>query len=150
FTFGTESDLLNRTAAQLIIFAPGATNIPPNVVANIPAFVPGQQTDAVVAQGTPGAADPAQPVLLVNETSGETSTVLSKADGSFFGFIRGAEEDLISATLINGNGTRTYLSASRQLFDNGFVGLYRGGGDLKAEKNGKDVQVMIRPGVISD
>src|SRR5262249_13144958 len=80
FAFTTAGDALDRrTSAQLIIFEPGATNIPPAVLANIPAFKPGEDKSSVVVQGTAGAADPEQPVVLVNDSSGETSTTLSKA-----------------------------------------------------------------------
>jgi hypothetical protein len=145
FTFTTVGLSARDSAAQLIIYQPGATNVPTNVVAQIPGYVPGADPDTIVVQGSPGVADPRVAVVLANESSGETSTVLSKADGSFVSVIRGAEEDFVSATFINLNGTRVYVPVSRQLFDNGFVGLYRQGGILEAESDGGPVQVFIQP-----
>jgi RHS repeat-associated protein len=148
FTFTTESDRLNRGRAELVIFEPGATNIPPEVLANIPAFTPGEEKDAVVVEGKPGSAEPERPVILINESTGETSTVLSKPDGSFYGLIRGGKEDFVSASIQNANGTATYLPVSRQKFDNGFVGLYQQGGILEAESDGGPVQVLVEPGAV--
>ena len=147
FTFTTESAELNRGNVELIIFAPGATNIPAEIRANLVGFDPGRDKRAVVVKGTPGAAEPGQPVILMNESSGETSTVLSKSDGSFYGVITGDEEDFISAMLINANGSRNFLPVSRQQFDNGFVGLYKRGGILEAT-NDAPSQVLVEPGAI--
>jgi PKD repeat protein/pimeloyl-ACP methyl ester carboxylesterase len=149
FNFTTESDLLNRPPAQLIIYEPGATNIPPEVLAGIPAFVPGEEKDAVVVHGNPGSAEGEVPVILINQSSGETATVLSEADGSFDGIIRGSEDDFISASIQNSNHTQTYLPVSRQEFDNGFVGLYKGGGILEAQSDGGPVRVTVEPGAVS-
>ena len=46
------------------------------------------------------------------------------------------------------NGARNYVPVSRQLFDNGFVGLYPQGGILEAESSGGPVQVFIAPQAI--
>jgi hypothetical protein len=48
-------------AAQLIIYEPGATNVPAAVLQNIPAFTPGSNKLAIVVRGTPGTADPNVP-----------------------------------------------------------------------------------------
>src|SRR5581483_8969296 len=72
FSFTTESDALNRDSAKLTIYAPGATNIASQTLANLPGFVPGTNTSSIVAEGTPGTADPGQAVILINETTGET------------------------------------------------------------------------------
>ncbi len=148
FTFTTVAASARDQAAQLVIYEPGATNIPPAILDDIPAFTPGQERDAVVVHGTLGAADPGVPVVLVNESSGETVTVLSKADGSFNSVITGAEEDFVSATFVSLNGARIYVPVSRQEFDNGFVGLYPQGGILEAQSDGGPVRVLVEPGAI--
>ena len=67
-------------------------------------------------EGTQGIADPNSPVILVNETSGRTATVLSSPDGSFTNFIAAAVDDFLSAIVVNQNGTRTTIPVSRQVF----------------------------------
>lgn len=148
FSFQTVPVSTRDPAAQLIIYEPGATNVPSTVLQNIPAYRPGTNSTAIVVRGTPGAADPEVPVVLVNESSGETATVLSKPDGSFASVIDGSEEDFVSATFVNLNGSRVYVPVSRQLFDNGFVGLYRQGGILEAQSDGGPVRVYIEPEAI--
>jgi pimeloyl-ACP methyl ester carboxylesterase len=148
FSFATLPLSTRDPAAQLTIYEPGATNIPSAVLANIPAFKPGEIQDAIVVHGSPGTADPEVPVILVNESSGETATVLSKVDGSFASFIRGGEEDLIRAVFVNANGTRTIVPASKQLYDDGHVGLYQAGGILEAESDGGPAQLIVEPGSV--
>jgi len=148
FTFTTVALSMRDPAAQLIIYEPGATNVPAEVLAEIPAYQPGTNRHAIVVHGTPGTADPEVPVVLVNESSGETATVLSKPDGRFTSVIEGTERDYISATFINLNGTRVYVPVSRQQFDNGFVGLYAQGGILEAQSDGGPVRVQIEPQAI--
>ncbi len=145
FTFRTTPLSTRDQAAQLIIYEPGATNVPLNVLEQIPAYEPGQDPSAIVVRGTAGTADPEVPVILVNESTGETTTILSRPDGGFVSVISGTEEDFVSATFINLNGTRVYVPVSRQEFDNGFVGLYRTGGILEAQSDGGPVQVYIQP-----
>ena len=128
FTFTTETDALARGAAQLIIYEP--TN------GLAPVF------------GGPGAADPESPVILVNETSGQTATILSRTDGSFTNSIAASEEDFISAVLVNRNGTRSTLPASRQIFRDGSVGLFNGGGVIEIQSEDGRVQVTVAPGMI--
>ena len=72
------------------------------------------------------------PVILVNETSGRTSTVLSEPDGSFLGSIAADVDDSLSAVFVNQNGTRNTVSVSRQIFRDGSVGLFHGGGVIEA------------------
>lgn len=146
--FTTVALSVRDPGAQLIIYEPGATNVPATVLAQIPAYTPGTNDSAIVVRGTPGVADPAVAVVLVNESTGETSTVLSKPDGSFVSLIEGQEEHFVSATFVNLNGTRVYVPVSRQEFDNGFVGLYRQGGILEAQSDGGPVQVLIEPEAI--
>lgn len=128
FKFKTETALLNRVAGQVVIYEPE------NGVAGI--------------TGSAGTAEPEGVVILVNENSGFTATVLAKADGSFTNSIPAEVDDFLSAVVVNGNGTRTQIPASRQLFKDGAVGLYNQGGILEAESDGKAVQVIIQPGEI--
>lgn len=148
FTFTTVAPSTRISTAQLVIYEPGATNVPVEIQNEIPAFTPGEDPFAIVVHGQPGVADPGVPVVLVNESSGETQTVISKLDGSFSSFISGTEEDFVSATFINLNGTRVYVPVSRQEFDNGFVGLYTQGGILEAESDGGPVQIYIQPNAV--
>ncbi|MBX3733953.1 MAG: Ig-like domain-containing protein [Verrucomicrobiae bacterium] len=148
FTFTTAPLSTRDPAAQLIIYEPGATNVPVAILDAIPAYEPGDDPSAIVVHGTPGAADPEVPVILVNESTGETATILSKPDGSFASVISGSEQDFVSATFVNLNGTRVYVPVSRQHFDNGFVGLYPQGGILEAQSDGGPVQVLIKPNAV--
>ncbi len=128
FTFKTQNNALDRAGAQLISYEP--TN------GLAPIF------------GTPGTADPESPVLLVNETSGGTATILSRPDGSFTNVIAAGVDDFLSAVLVNQNGTRTTIPVSRQVFQDGSVGLFNGGGLLEAQSDGGPVQVLVEPGAI--
>ncbi|HAM72524.1 MAG TPA: hypothetical protein DCM86_12855, partial [Verrucomicrobiales bacterium] len=128
FTFTTESDLIDRTGVQLILYEPTNGLAP--------------------VYGTPGAAEPDSPVILVNETTGATATVRSRADGSFTNVIQAGVDDLLDAILVNRNGTRTTLPASRQILRDGSVGLFNGGGILEAESDGGPVQIIVEPGTV--
>jgi hypothetical protein len=86
----------------------------------------------------------------VNETRGTTATVRSRLDGSFENFIEADVDDFLAATFINGNGTRIRIPLSRQLFDDGSVALFQGGGILEAESDGGPVQIQIEPGAIKN
>ena len=145
FSFTTAPLSSRVTTAQLVIYEPGAMNVPTEILDDIPAYEPGDDPFAIVVHGQPGVADPEIAVVLANESTGETTTVLSKPDGSFSNVITGTEEDFVSATFINLNGTRVYVPVSRQEFDDGFVGLYQQGGILEAESDGGPVQVIIQP-----
>ncbi|MBK8001599.1 MAG: Ig-like domain-containing protein [Verrucomicrobia bacterium] len=145
FSFTTVPAATRVSTAQLVIYEPGATNVPAEILNGIPAYEPGEDPFAVVVHGQPGVADPEVAVILANESTGETTTVLSKVDGSFNSVISGTEEDFISATFVNLNGTRVYVPVSRQEFDNGFVGLYPQGGILEAQSDGGPVRVYIQP-----
>ncbi len=98
--------------------------------------------------GTPGIAEPESPVILINKSSGQTATVLSKPDGSFDNFIEAGVDDYLSAAIANKNGTRNTIPVSQQLFRDGGVGLFNGGGILEAQSDGGPVQVIIEPGAI--
>lgn len=148
FTFTTESDQLNRDSAKLTIYQPGATNIPATTLNNLPGFTPGTDSASIVAEGAAGTADPGQAVVLINETTGETSTTLSKSDGSFFGVVHGGPDDFISATLQNQNGTHTVVRAAEQKFDDGSVGLFNGGGTVQVDGEGGPFQLLIPSGTV--
>ncbi len=150
FSFTTVPLSARDPAAQLIIYEPGATNVPATVVTNLPGFAPGTNKNLVVVQGTPGAADPGVPVIIVNEASGESTTVLSQPDGSFASYVHGAEQDFISATFVSLNGARIYMPVNRQLFDDGSVALYRQGGTLEAQGATGPVQIQIPPNSVPD
>src|SRR5207244_2538467 len=148
FIFETQKQTARGDLARLTIFELGATNIPANILSELVAFDPLTNKDSVVAFGSPGTAEAGVPVILVNDNTGETSTVLSKTDGSFFSFIRANEEDFISAVFVNANGTRTTVPATRQLFDDSRVGLYQGGGILEAQSDAGPIQLLVEPGAI--
>jgi PKD repeat protein/pimeloyl-ACP methyl ester carboxylesterase len=137
---------------KLVIYEPGAEGPGPAdraLIDAIPGYEPGRDREKVVAIGSPGTADPTVPVILVNESTGETATVLSKADGSFANFVNASEEDFISAVFVNANGTRITIPATRQLFDDGRVGLYRQGGILEAESDGSGPRILVQPDSVS-
>jgi RHS repeat-associated protein len=150
FSFSVLPFFQRPAGAQLVIYEPGAENVPAAVVSQIPGYQAGEGSSHVIAHGSPGTADPEVPVILVNQNTGATATVLSKPDGSFANFIAAAEEDFIEAVFVNRNGTRVTVPATRQLFDNGRIGLYKYGGILEAESDGGPVQVLIEPEAIAE
>jgi RHS repeat-associated protein len=149
FSFTTVALSARDPAAQLIIYAPGATNLATNVLAALPGFIPGTNASLIVVHGTSGCADPGVPVIIENEGSGATTTVLSQPDGSFTSYVSGQEQDFISATFISLNGARLYVPVNRQLFDDGTVGLYQQGGTLQALGAGGLVQIVVPPNAVS-
>jgi hypothetical protein len=148
FQFTTRVAENRGLGAQLVIFEPDAEGVPQEILDQLVGYDPQAERSMVVAHGSPGTADPQVPVILVNETTGMTSTVLSRVDGSFANFVAADEEDFISAVFVNANGSRVSVPASRQLYDDGRVGLYNGGGILEAESDGGPVQVIVKPGSI--
>lgn len=148
FAFRTAATVDRATSAQLVIYEPDAENVPQALLDQLVGYDPASDQSMVVSSGSPGTADPQVAVILVNETTGQTATVLSKVDGSFTNFLRADAEDFISAVFINKNGTRITIPASRQLFDDGRVGLYQQGGILEAESDGGPVQVIVKPGSV--
>ncbi|HYG23695.1 MAG TPA: Ig-like domain-containing protein [Verrucomicrobiae bacterium] len=129
FTFKTTSDSTQRDLAAQVI-----SHEPTNGVMRI--------------RGTLGIAEPNAPVVLVNETTGYTSTVLAKSDGSFDNAIPADEEDLLSAVFVNGNGSRDVIPVSRQIYRDGSVGLFNGGGTIEATNAQGTVQVLVEPGSV--
>ena len=146
FTFTTAAPAARGEGAQLVIYEPDAVNIPAGLV--LPGYNPAEKLGRVVAVGSAGSAEPEVPVILVNETTGEAATVLSKTDGSFANFVKAAEEDFITAVFVNSNGSRITVPAIRQNFDDGRVGLYKQGGILEAQSDGGPVLVTVKPGSV--
>ena len=144
FDFTTASPAARGAGAELVVYEPGAQTSACDDVPGIDRSSKG----FVCMTGTQGTADPDAPVVLVNDSTGTTSTVRSKLDGSFQGFIVAAEEDLVSATFVNANRTQIRIPASRQLFDDGSVGLYNAGGVLEAQDANGTVQVIVEAGSI--
>jgi PKD repeat protein/pimeloyl-ACP methyl ester carboxylesterase len=148
FIFTTAAPAARGIGAELTIYEPGAAGPTPAdraLIDAIPGYEPGTDSEKVVAVGSAGTADPSVPVILVNESTGATATVLSKNDGSFANFIEASEDDFISAVFVNANGTRISIPATRQKFDDGRVGLFRQGGILEAEGDGSPAQVIVEP-----
>jgi hypothetical protein len=128
FSFATGDDSPLRTEVPLVIHEP--------------------LNGEAALVGGPGLAEPESPVILVNETTGFTATVLSKVDGSFSNSLPADVDDLLSAVIVNRNGTRNTVPASRQLFRDGRVGLYQAGGVLTAALDGVSVAVTVPPGSV--
>lgn len=150
FQFTTVDDSVARgIAAQVTIYAPGSTNLTAEILNRIPAYDPARDFDGIVIEGSPGTAEPGRPVILVNESTGETQTVLADVDGSFVSFVRGSVDDFISAVLVNANGTRNQLPATRQRFDDGTVGLFASGGTIRSTGPGVPVDLIVDPGSVS-
>ena len=129
FAFTTEAAAGNRALAALTIYEPTSDGL-------VPFF------------GSPGTAEPESPVILLNETSGRTSTVLSKPDGSFTNRIEGTQDDFISAVIVNRNRTRISVPASRQMFRDGRVGLFSGGGTVESTNELGRMLFIAEPGSI--
>lgn len=150
FSFSVLPFFERPAGAQLVIYEPGADNVPEAVRSQLVGYSSAAGSSHVVAHGSAGTADPEVPVILVNQNTGATATVLSKPDGSFANFIDAAEEDFIEAVFVNANGTRVTVPATRQIYDNGKIGLYKYGGILEAESDGGPVQVLIEPEAIKE
>ncbi len=129
FSFTTETDVLRRADGTLVSLEP--------------------RNGQAGLVGGPGLAEPDAPVILVNETSGITSTVLSKPDGSFSNNIPADLNDDLRAVVVNRNGTRNSLRVGRQEFVDGSVGLFEGGGTVSAEVEGRTVNLRVEAGAIS-
>ena len=145
FTFRTRPEADRDPGAEFVVYEPGATNCP--CVGTVPGYDP-TRPSIVCVQGSAGTADPGAAVILVNEMNGNTATVVAEVDGSFLNFIQAEEGDFVSATFDNLNGTRVNINATRQLFDDGRVGLYKAGGILEAESDNGPVQILVEPGAI--
>ena len=126
--FTTQNDFISRPDAGLTIHEPA--------------------NGLVAISGGAGLAEPASPVILVNETTGSTTTILSLEDGSFTNNIIGGADDIIAAVLVNRNGTRNTVPASRQVFRDGSVGLFAGGGTVEATTDQGPIRVVVDSGAI--
>ena len=56
--------------------------------------------------------------------------------------------DALSAVFVNQNGTRNVIPVSKQLFADGSVGLFNGGGVLEAQNENGKVELLVEPGAI--
>ena len=126
FTFRTETELLNRGLAKLTSYEP--------------------ENGQARLVGEAGLAEPELPVILVNETTGFTATVLSKPDGSFSNSIPAAVDDSLSSVIVNRNGTRNVVTVSRQLFRDGRIGLFEAGGAIEAANEFGPMEFKVEPG----
>ena len=165
FTFTTASPNARSTvSARLTSYVPGSQDSPcsPYDPATVsvdfdptgdPTPVPGFDADDLSVScvvGAAGVAEPNIPVILINEGTGQTVTVTSRANGSFKSFIRAAAEDLLEATFVNRNGTDVSVPLERQLFDDGRVGLYAAGGVVEADNplGGAPLEVIVEAGAV--
>jgi RHS repeat-associated protein len=124
--FTTEGDTLRRADAVLTIYEP---------------------LDGLAGMsGGAGLAEPNSPVVLVNETTGETATVISRPDGSFTNSILARIDDELVAVLVNANGTRNRVRPSSQVLEDGSVALFDGGGTVTADGLGGPVSVTLGAG----
>lgn len=126
FEFTTEGDAIRRADAELVIHEP------------VNGLAP--------MSGGSGLAEPESPVILVNETTGFTSTVLSKPDGSFTNSIPADVDDELVVVLVNRNGTQTRIAPSRQVFADGSVGLFAAGGLVEAAGDGGTFSLGLEAG----
>ena len=126
FNFSTEGDSLRRPEAVLTIYEP----------------VNGQAG----MSGGAGLAEPNSPVILVNETTGETATVLSGPDGSFTNRVRARIDDDLVAVLVNANGSRNRIRPSSQILEDGSVALFDGGGTVSLEGPDGPVSLTLAAG----
>ena len=165
FEFTTESPpSSNLSRARLLSYAPAAMTTPcaPYDPALHPADfdptgnehgVPGYSAvdDTITCVvGNAGVAEPNSTVIVVNETTGRTSTVQSNSNGAFKTFVAAGETDLLSATIINQNGTEVIVPLEMQIFDDGSVALYGSGGSIFADNplGGEPLELIVEPGAI--
>lgn len=97
-------------------------------------------------EGGAGFAESGRPVVLVNETTGRTVTVLAGVDGSFSGSIAASADDELSITTVNANGTATSVPVGRQVFADGSVVLSAAGGMIRVDGEHGPIDFMIEPG----
>jgi RHS repeat-associated protein len=128
FSFRTFSEVFDRTGAKLTSYEP---------VNGVSGMV-----------GGPGAAEPDAPVILVNETTGRTSTVRAQPDGSFSNSIPAEVDDRLSAVFVNANGTRNQIRVSRQKFLDGSEALFDGGGTIDVAGEHGPIQFIVEAGAI--
>ncbi|MGE4180034.1 MAG: Ig-like domain-containing protein [Limisphaerales bacterium] len=98
--------------------------------------------------GTAGMAPARLPVLFVNDTTGQTTTLLANADGSFTNTIPASVTDRLRIVLLNPGGARTEIPVGRQVFPDGSVALYAEGGRIAARNDALAVVLEVPPGAI--
>lgn len=129
FRFTTVAESVRLAAAQLVSYEP--TN------------------GMVLMVGSQGTADAGVPVILVNETTGRTTTVLSHPDGSFSGKVEAGVDDVLTAVFVNSNQTRIEINVVKQLFADGSVALFRGGGTISIPGERGPIDFLIEAGAIA-
>ncbi|MFM8357414.1 MAG: Ig-like domain-containing protein, partial [Verrucomicrobiota bacterium] len=129
YGFTTETDFVRRLDAGLTIFEPDA------------------QGQAGMLGGA-GLAEPGSAVILINETTGFTGTVLARVDGSFTNRVPADVDDTLSAVLVNRNGTRTVVPAGRQVFRDGSVALFEAGGTVDFGPADAPFTLVVEPGAV--
>jgi RHS repeat-associated protein len=148
FEFATETRAARPTgAARLISYGPGVSATPCHSNPNFPS----NDLSLTCVEGLRGTADPHVPVILVNEDTGVTATTVSEDDGSFVSWIRGREEDLLSAVFVNQNGTRFTVPLEMQMLSGNRTALYSSGGVIAVENplGGDPLELIIEPGAIT-
>lgn len=98
--------------------------------------------------GTAGMAAPRAPVLFVNDTTGQTATRDASADGSFTHTLSGSVTDRLRVVLVNADGSRTEIPVGRQVFPDGSVALYSGGGRITNRNDEISVVLDVPPGAV--
>jgi len=98
--------------------------------------------------GSAGMAPPRLPVLFVNDTTGQTTTLTSNADGSFTNAIPASLTDRLRIVFVNPDGTRAETPVGRQVFADGSVALYSEGGRITQSNDALTVTLDVPPGAV--
>ena len=145
FSFSTSVRAARGAGAELVIYEPGAAT---SACDDVPG-IDRTSTGIVCVTGSQGSADPDAAVVLVNEATGVTATVRSRDDGSFEGFVEAGVDDFVSAVFVNSNGSRIQLPVSRQIFDDGRIGLFSLGGTIEEQTANGTAELVVEPGAIA-
>jgi RHS repeat-associated protein len=98
--------------------------------------------------GSVGMAPPRKPVLFVNDTTGQTTTLIANADGSFTNTLPASLTDRLRIVLINPDGSRSEIPVGRQVFPDGSVALYSEGGRITNRNDAISVVLEVPPGAV--
>ncbi len=163
FTTAPERSIA-RASARLTSYAPGSAQNPcapynPNEVdaefdpTGLSLGAPGfdaSDPHLTCVVGNVGTADPGLPVVIVNDDDGGATTVIARPNGSFKGYLRAAEEDLLTANFVRRDGSQLAIPLEMQRFDDGRVGLYSAGGVVRAPNpfGGEPFEIIVEPGSI--
>jgi len=98
--------------------------------------------------GTAGMAPPREPVLFVNDTTGQTTTLIANADGSFTNSLAASLTDRLRIVLVNPNASRSEIPVGRQVFPDGSVALYSEGGRITNRNDAITVVLDVPPGAV--